>query len=147
MQSLLQSYQQAFYYIQLPTQVISVKVGQKQTLNAKLLQLNADDIAVILSADNPGSRQLSAHQNQHRRTQLHDACQDHGFNYLPSISGDQQGQWPNEYGVCLLAKHTKLPLIEQVAHQFGQLAFVLIAAQNIAQLYICTDNNTYKTML
>lgn len=76
----------------------------------------------ILTAFNPGAKQLPDETNQHRHSLLQAASAVAGLESLPTINRAPDHSWPDEHGLLLLAPDR--PWLLMQARRFGQLAVV-----------------------
>lgn len=88
--------------------------------------------AAILTAWNPKSKLLSENENRIRNTALQEKLVAHGALTYPAIGQGIGASWPGEES--FLVFNITTPMLNEVAIEFGQFAYVLLALNKTAEL-------------
>jgi Protein of unknown function (DUF3293) len=137
--SLESAYLATTFRVNSPHGNIDIRVGQRQPkLDALLLELGATEWAYV-TAWNPGSRRLSADQNELAQARLLRLLQDRDFTFyggegIPDVQG-----WVREHSVWI----ARIDLEEavEIGRQFGQNAIVGGILGRVAQMVWCDEKS------
>lgn len=119
------AYRQAHYWISDPDGPLLVEVDRPLAALDALLERRHCTAAALLTAANPGSRQLSAPDNAARQHAMEQRLAATGIACLSARAVDPRGRWPDEHGV--LALGLPLDLALGLAGEFGQNAILWCA--------------------
>lgn len=86
----------------------------------------------MLTACNPHSRPLPAHDNQRRHQALQAAVRAHGIATLPALGQPDQPGWEAEPGLLLM--DTTRDMVQMLAARFEQNAVVWVSAGSEVRL-------------
>ncbi|TWU20487.1 hypothetical protein Pla52o_43650 [Novipirellula galeiformis] len=100
--TLVEAYQQAVYWCELPEQYVAIRIGQMHpTLDSALAQHAIHDWAYI-TAYNPFSQRSTPQQNRAMNRQLADDLGRRGYTYWRGSGIDLAGAWPPEASFLVL---------------------------------------------
>ena len=123
-ESLETAYRQALYLVQLETDGLPFHIGRPSTTLRYLLQSHGVTSACFATAANPGSRLQADRVNARAQADLVAEVEQMGFAWIPGVSRDPAGEWPDEASVLVLGADE--PAARQLGGRFGQNAVVLI---------------------
>lgn len=131
--ALLAAYRAAHYVVPLGGRIcrFQVDVDPPPVLAAWLAEHGP---AGWLSAFNPGSRRLPLLENLARHDALWRRLRAEGYTALAGYAEDPAGEWPDE--TSLLVPAIELHPLHRVALDFGQLAFLRLAPEGPARLWL-----------
>lgn len=114
---------------------IDLRIGERsERLDALLRERGCDDW-VFITAWNPGSRRLSAEENDARQADLLDALQQRGREWLSGSGIPADASWQPEASVLVFG--TCRAEAVALGKRFGQLAVVLGTRGGEAELAYC----------
>ena len=112
---LIKHYTDADYLLELDSRRYVLKIGERPAAEFEdFLQSTAANCWAVITAWNPCSRVLSAHQNQQKQAQLEDTLHARGQLFYPAVGQSADGQW-QETSVWVPG------LSRQQAKELGQL--------------------------
>lgn len=119
------AYKEAIYEVDRDQETIQLRIGQRCPRLDELLmqqcQHNYNSWALI-TAYNPYSQCLSAHENQQRHQRLVEQIEEFKLPYLPAVGKDASGIWTPEQSLCVLG--IELPRAIAIGQKFNQNAIV-----------------------
>ena len=122
--SLVQSYRKAIYLIHAQGEDIVMKVAKTSPQLSALMQSRKVARAAFITAFNPFSSVLSAHENELRHGALLSDLTSLGLELLSGEGRDCENLWPSETSV--LALGISLENAELLAKRYEQNAFIWI---------------------
>ncbi|HEV3022571.1 MAG TPA: DUF3293 domain-containing protein [Pirellulales bacterium] len=99
---LLEAYRRTVYYADTPGGRLALRIGQGNTQLELLLAEHGCRTWAYLTAFNPGSKRLTAEENQQRQACLDDALRAGGWTCFPGESVGADGDWPPELSTLVL---------------------------------------------
>lgn len=115
------AYEQAIYEVYNEGETIRLRIGDCcRKLDALMIRHNSNSYALI-TAYNPYSQCLSAHENQQRHQRLIEHLQQLQLTYLPAVGKDIYGIWTPEQSLCVFGDELQAIAIGQ---KFAQNAIV-----------------------
>ncbi|HUE86264.1 MAG TPA: DUF3293 domain-containing protein [Vicinamibacterales bacterium] len=129
------AYRQTTYRVEMDGARHAIRIGRAhRALDVALRAARATRWACI-TACNPQSVPLSAHENQRRDAALKRALRARHVRWVPAEARGDKGDWPAEPGV--LALGVSRSLAERIGHEFGQAAVVWGRVDGKAELVWC----------
>ena len=101
-ESLTAAYCATSYCVSTASGKIRLRIGEASTELARLLAEQHVAGFAVISAENPGSRQLSQDENQQRSAALQARLGAEGFRFLPAENVADQAAWPLEVSFLVL---------------------------------------------
>lgn len=132
-EELLNAYLATIYQVNLEDATLNVRIGRT---HARLDRMTGATRWTIITACNPGSRQLSERKNRQRHIRLHEIADSAGLRYRPTRHIDPDKHWPTEYG--LFIADAEDDWIHALAREFGQFGVVHGHRHAAAELWLYT---------
>ena len=113
-EELLKAYRQALYTVEIPSGVMTLRVGERNEALIELLsQENLTDWAYI-TAENPQSKILSQEENAERNAKLESMLKSKNYCFFNGEGRSVDGSWPVEKSFLVLG------ILEKEALDLGQ---------------------------
>lgn len=103
------------------TAPLHIRVGQQHPRLDALLENHDERTWCYITADNPGSKCLAAHENEERYERLNESVNRSGYRYF-SGEGVGAGDWPPEKSLLVIGVSLESSL--RLGKEFGQRAIV-----------------------
>jgi len=134
--ALHRAYLAALYRFNFPgrSTPVELRVGQRSDALQAWLREGAHQSATVLTAFNPGSQRCSDAMNAAAQQQLRDAVRSGSLAFIEGQNLDPAGNWPPEDS--LLIADVPLAASRDLAHRFGQLAFLWSDTMAVPQLHL-----------
>ena len=129
-----QAFRQTRYHVYLPEARVTVHIGEARPALSQWLAEQCFEACQwhIITACNPGAKQLSDADNGRRQAELEAALSASRWPWRPSVAVDPTGEWPDEPGACIAGiPHHKA---RRLAAEYGQLALVSADSRGVARL-------------
>ena len=126
------AYRRARYRLMLADGPFELSVGTYSKALSELLEHHGVRTAALVTACNPGSRQVDAVANQAAQAALLSAAARLGHATLPGVAVDPDGDWPDEESVLVLGIDAAAATV--LARRFGQNALVWINSTGVPEL-------------
>jgi hypothetical protein len=119
---------------------IELRVGQRNEALQAWLQGGKHHCATVLTAFNPGSERCSDERNAAAQHQLRDEAASRALCFIEGRNLDPAGHWPPEDSLLIAG----LSLVDShdMAHRFGQLAFLWSDTSAVPQLHLTMQRDT-----
>jgi Protein of unknown function (DUF3293) len=124
--------------VMLPGEWADVQMGIPLSgVLAALLETAGQEHWAILTAENPGSKQLEASENSRRRQALEKHLNEQGYRHLPTKHLSANADWPVERGQFVFGLTDDIAL--ELAKSWGQAAVVVgrLASKVTQQVELC----------
>lgn len=142
--TLVESYQQAVYWCELPERYLAIHIGQMHpTLDSVLARLAIDEWAYI-TAFNPFSQQRRPQQNRAMNHQLADELHRHGYMYWHGSGVDLAGVWPPEASFLVLGIDRVVAC--DFARKYNQNAIVVGHSGEAAELVLLASPSSPRSI-
>ena len=133
---LVKAYRNAHYFVHHGQEVLLLKVGAINHALSALMKSYGAQSAAFLTAYNPYSQIQSQAQNEAAHAQLLGRLEGCHIESIEGLGVDPSSSWDGE--VSVLALGINVSQAEQLAHEFGQNAYVWIAnTEGFVNLKLC----------
>ena len=123
-EDLISAYETTTYRVMLPGEWADVQIGiPLPSILSALMEASGDEHWAILTAENPGSKQLDSHENGRRRQALEKHLNELGYRHLPTKHLSANADWPVERGQFVFGLTDDIAL--DLAKSWGQAAVVV----------------------
>jgi hypothetical protein len=134
-QELIQAYLRTSYWVDAPSGMTLIRIGQSCPQIDELLEAVAAHTWAFITAWNPLSRELSMAENAVRHTALEDRLASLGLATLPGFGESPDGEWPAERSVFVFGADRDTA--EALGQEFEQNAIVFGVLGEPAELILC----------
>jgi hypothetical protein len=130
---LVQAYRETEYRV-FGTEPLVLSVGSASPELLALFQGHKVTCAAFITACNPLSQELPAHENQHRQDELAKELRQCGLKYFAGVGQHPSGRWPGEPSFLILG--LELEAAKSLGQSLEQNAIVWCGANGVPELVL-----------